>query len=74
MPLGEVKVRVLKRSQMHIQTAALLCALQENGASRSQIQQAYREKIKTPISADDQFLVSNVMRDMCPSIEPQMYD
>ena len=70
MPLGEFKVKVLKRRQTHIQTAALLCALQENGASKSQIQKAWREFLEVPISEDDQFLVRSVMSGMCPGIKP----
>ena len=73
MPLGEFKVKVLKRRQAHIKTAALLCALQENGASKSQIQEAWREWLKVPISEDDQFLVRSVMSGMCPAIKPQKF-
>lgn len=76
MPLGEIKVRVLKKRQAHIQTAALLCALIENGASEDQIQTAWRERLEIPISEDDQFLVRSVMSGMCPGITPQksVYD
>ncbi len=72
-PLGDFKVKVLKRRQIHIQTAALLCALQENGASEEQIQAAWRERLEVPISEDDQFLVRSIMRGMCPEIKPQKY-
>ncbi len=72
-PLGDFKVKVLKRRQIHIQTAALLCALQENGASEEQIQAAWRERLEVPISEDDQFLVKSIMRGMCPEIKPQKY-
>ena len=73
MPLGEFKVKVLKRRQIHIETAALLCALYENGGSKSQIQEAWREQIEVPISEDDQFLVRSVMSGMCPAIKPQKF-
>ncbi len=33
-PFGKIEVRVLKRSEIHIETAALLCSLQENGAKK----------------------------------------
>ena len=71
VPFGKIRVRVLKRRQVHIETAALLCALQETGAKKSQIQEAWRGKIETPISADDKFLVINIMREMCPEIHPE---
>ncbi len=71
VPFGKIKVRVLKRRQIHIETAALLCSLQENGAQTSQVQEAWRDQIETPISADDQFLVMSIMRGMCPEIQPQ---
>ena len=71
VPFGKIKVRVLKRTQMHIETAALLCALQGTGAKKSQIQEAWTDQIETPISADDQFLVISIMRGMCPEIQPQ---
>ena len=64
-------IRVLKRRQIHIETAALLCALQENGASKSQLQEAWREKLDIPVNADDQFLVISTMRGMCPGVQPQ---
>jgi len=73
MPLGEFKVKVLKRRQTHIQTAALLCALQESRASKSQIQEAWEEQLEVPISADDQFLVRSIMSGMCPGIKPQKF-
>ena len=66
-----IKVRVLKRRQIHIETAALLCALQETGASKSQLQEAWREKLDIPVNADDQFLVISIMRGMCPGVQPQ---
>ena len=69
VPLG--KIRVLKRRQIHIETAALLCALQENGASKSQLQEAWREKLDIPVNADDQFLVISIMKGMCPGVQPQ---
>ena len=72
-PLGDFKVKVLKRRQIHIQTAALLCALQENGASKIQIQEAWRELLEVPISEDDQFLVRSIMSGMCPGIKPQKF-
>ena len=72
-PLGDFKVKVLKRRQIHIQTAALLCALQDNGASEDQIQTAWRERFEVPISEDDQFLVRSVMSGMCPAIKPQKF-
>tara|TARA_B100000579_G_scaffold190744_1_gene155795 strand:+ start:1072 stop:1416 length:345 start_codon:yes stop_codon:yes gene_type:complete len=71
VPFGKIKVRVLKRRQIHIETAALLCSLQEIGAKNSQIQEAWRDQIETPISADDQFLVISIMRGICPEIQPQ---
>ena len=64
-------IRVLKRRQIHIETAALLCALQENGAEKSQLQEAWREKLDIPVNADDQFLVISIMRGMCPGVQPQ---
>ena len=64
-------IRVLKRRQIHIETAALLCALQETGASKSQLQEAWREKLDIPVNADDQFLVISIMRGMCPGVQPQ---
>ena len=64
-------IRVLKRRQIHIETAALLCALQENGAKKSQLQEAWREKLDIPVNADDQFLVISIMRGMCPGVQPQ---
>ena len=73
IPLGEFQVKVLKRRQIHIETAALLCALYENGGSKSQIQEAWREQIEVPISEDDQFLVRSVMSGMCPAIKPQKF-
>ena len=72
-PFGKINVRVLKRRQIHIETAALLCSLQEIGAKTSQIQEAWRDQIETPISADDQFLVISIMRGMCPEIQPQKH-
>ena len=71
VPFGKIKVRVLKRRQIHIETAALLCSLQGTGAKSSQIQEAWRDQIETPISADDQFLVISIMRGMCPEIKPE---
>ena len=71
MPLGDFKVRILKRQQKHIHTAALLCLLYEDGASETNIKQAWRENIEVPISANDQFLVNSIMRGMCPKIKPQ---
>ena len=70
-PFGKIQVRVLKRRQIHIETAALLCSLLENGAQKDQIYEAWRDQIETPISADDQFLVISIMRGMCPNIQPQ---
>ena len=70
-PFGKIQVRVLKRRQIHIETAALLCSLQENGAQKNQIQEAWRDQIETPINADDQFLVISIMSGMCPNIQPQ---
>ena len=72
-PLGDFKVKVLKRRKMHIQTAALLCALHENDASEDRIQAAWRERLEVPISEDDQFLVRSVMSGMCPEIKPQKF-
>ena len=71
VPFGKIKVRVLKRRKIHIETAALLCSLHETGAEKSQIQEAWRDQIETPISADNQFLVISIMRGMCPEIQPQ---
>ena len=71
MPLGDFKVRNLKRRQKHIQTAALLCALHANGGSYSQIKEVWRDKLEVPISVDDEFLVNHIMGDMCPDIELQ---
>tara|TARA_Y100001968_G_C18991952_1_gene541813 strand:- start:106 stop:456 length:351 start_codon:yes stop_codon:yes gene_type:complete len=71
VPFGKIRVRVLKRRQIHIETAALLCALQENGAQKNQIQEAWRDQIETPISSDDKFLVISIMHGMCPNIQPQ---
>ena len=73
MPLGDFKVRILKRRHKHIHTAALLCVLHENGTSESRIKQAWRDKIEVPISANDKFLVISIMREMCPRIKPQKF-
>ena len=71
IPIGDFRVRVLKRNKNHIQTAALLCALQENKANKKLIQAAWYEKFQYPISADDQFLVISIMRGMCSEIKPE---
>ena len=71
IPIGDFRVRVLKRNTNHIQTAALLCALQENKAKKKLIKEAWYEKLQDPISADDEFLVISIMGGMCPEIKPQ---
>ena len=68
IPLGDFKVRVLKRKQIHIETAALLCALYQNGATEEQIKDAWSEKLISPISDDDKFVVKSIMKGMCPEI------
>ena len=37
----------------------------------NKIQEAWTDKLKSPISNDDQFLVLSIMQDMCPEIKPQ---
>ena len=73
MPLGDFKVRILKRRHQHIHTAALLCVLYENSNPENSIKQAWRDNLETPISANDQFLVISIMREMCPRIKPQKF-
>ncbi len=68
IPLGELKVRVLKRKQIHIKTAALLCALYKNGGTSEKINEAWSERFVSPISADDEYLVKSIMKGMCPEI------
>ena len=70
-PLGGFEVRVIKKTQKHIHTAALLCALyQEEKVNNRHIQSAWVEKFQDPITTDDQFLVTNIMQEMCPKITP----
>ena len=73
IPFGDFKVRALKRRESHIQTAAMLCALQENGAEIITIQAAWTDKLQLPITDDDQFLVMSIMQDLCPKTKPQKF-
>ena len=68
IPFGDVKVRVLERREEHIHTAALICSLYQNGATEEQIKDAWSEKLISPISDDDKFVVKSIMKGMCPEI------
>ena len=67
-PPFNMKVRVLKREKTHIKTAALICALLETKATKSEIQQAWHSQLKPPISNNDKYLVKSIMKGMCPEI------
>ena len=69
IPLGDFKVRVLKRKQIHIKTAALLCALHQNGGTSEQIKEAWNERFVSPINGDDEYLVKSIMKGMCPEFK-----
>ena len=64
--IGGFEVRVLKRKDEHKHTAALICALIENNSSKKLIDEAWGSQLEKPISADDEYLVKFIMRDMCP--------
>ncbi len=61
------EVRVLKRKDEHIHTAAFICSLIENNSSKKLINDAWTSQLKKPISSDDEYLVKFIMRDMCPA-------
>ena len=70
MPFGGVEVKVLTRKNEHIKTAALICALHEaKDTTKDQIKAAWTNYLKKPISSNDQFLITRIMKEMCPEIK-----
>jgi len=73
-PLGEFQIRVLKRNQKHLNTAALICALHlEKEAQANKLQSAWSKQFPIPVSVDDQTLVIITMQEMCPEIKPEKF-
>ena len=71
---GGARVKVLKRTEKHINTAALLCALSiENETEEKQIQVAWTQQFQIPIAPEDEFLVNYIMKTMCPEINPEKF-
>ena len=64
--LGGFEIRVLKRTEEHIRTAALICSLIENNSSKKLIDQAWKSQLQKPVTSEDEYLVRFIMRDMCP--------
>ena len=64
--IGGFELRVFKRKEEHIHTAALICSLLENNSSKKLTDAAWGSKLEKPISSDDEYLVKFIMRDMCP--------
>ena len=64
--IGGFEIRVFKKKEEHIHTAALICALLENNSSKKSIDEAWESKLEKPVSSDDEYLVKFIMRDMCP--------
>ncbi len=65
--IGGFEIRVLKRKEEHLHTAALICSLIENNSSSKLIDEAWESKLDKPVSKDDEYLVKFIMRDMCPT-------
>lgn len=61
-----INVKVLKREKIHIETAALICALNYNNASSSQIEKVWSAKSDESIKNDDKYLVNSIIKDLCP--------
>tara|TARA_Y100001968_G_scaffold252991_1_gene238541 strand:+ start:108 stop:422 length:315 start_codon:yes stop_codon:yes gene_type:complete len=64
--LGGFEIRVLKRKDEHIKTAAIICSLIENNSSIKLIEEGWGTQLEKPVSSDDEYLVKFIMRDMCP--------
>ena len=71
MPIKGFTVKVLKRKEEHIKTAALTCALAENNASIRELRAAWDGQLLRPITSDDHFLIIDIMKKMCPEINPE---
>mgnify|MGYP006291067499 FL=1 len=68
VPISGMQVRVIKRNEAHLRTAAMLCALQEHHAPATQIEAAWRSELSSPTSIDDQVLVRLSMTQLCPGV------
>ncbi len=66
-PVPTMSVKVLKRTNEHIETAALICSLIEDNSSQETIESAWSYKFDLPLGKDDKYLIDFVMKDMCPS-------
>ena len=71
LPIKGFTVKILKRKEEHIKIAALSCALAENNASIRELRAAWDGQLLRPITSDDQFLVIDIMKKMCPEIHPE---
>ena len=67
--ISGVEVKQYKKERKHIETSALLCALALDGYSIDDIKKNLEINFQNPISKSDKFLMSNLMRSICPEFE-----
>ena len=67
--ISGVDVKVYQKEKKHIEISALLCALSLNGSSLKEVKKNLEFKFQKPISKSDKFLITDLMRSMCPEID-----
>ena len=67
--ISGIEVKVYKKERKHIETSALLCSLARNGKSLEDIKINLETTFKKPISKSDNFLLIDIMGNMCPEID-----
>ena len=66
-PFGGFEVRTLKREAKHLETAALICALQLEGEGVDVIAKAWMMHFPKGPTRDDKLLVNSTTSQLCPS-------
>ncbi len=64
--LDEIKVKRLKKEEIHIKTSAYVCALKQENLSINEIRKNMINMFKTQYSKNDISIIRMIIQKMCP--------